>query len=74
MKISLLDYLKHCDPPDPETYNMVAVKFGMVREIATLLEKEGVKKLNSVSNRKMGKTPPRQEILLPRYVLVMSYN
>lgn len=54
MKVSLLDYLKRCEPSDPETYNVVAVKFGMVREIATLLEKEGVKKLNFVSNRKMG--------------------
>ncbi|XP_071844305.1 spatacsin-like isoform X3 [Apostichopus japonicus] len=53
LKVSLLDYLKRCEPSDPETYNVVAVKFGMVREIATLLEKEGVKKLNFVSNRKM---------------------
>ncbi|XP_071954480.1 spatacsin-like isoform X2 [Antedon mediterranea] len=53
LKIALLDYLKRCKPPDPETYNMVSFKFRMHREIGEMLEKDAMKSLKALADRAM---------------------
>ncbi|XP_033120551.1 spatacsin-like [Anneissia japonica] len=53
LKIALLDYLKRCKPADPETYNMVSLKFRMHREIGEMLEKGALKNLRALADRPM---------------------
>ena len=53
--MSLLDYLKRCDPPDTETYNAVAVKFEMNREIGELEERDAKQNLKLLTKKAMGK-------------------
>ncbi|XP_072167354.1 spatacsin-like [Diadema setosum] len=63
LKVALLDYLKRCDPPDTETYGLVALKCGMYREVASLLEQDAVQRIKSLESRSMDSNIEIQNIL-----------
>eukprot|EP00057_Strongylocentrotus_purpuratus_P009516 XP_011663990.1 PREDICTED: spatacsin [Strongylocentrotus purpuratus] len=63
LKVALLDFLKRCDPPDTETYSMVALKFEMHREVASLLEQAAKDRLKTLKSRTMDTNIEIQNIL-----------
>nr|XP_054756524.1 spatacsin-like [Lytechinus pictus] len=63
LKVALLDFLKRCDPPDTETYGIVALKFEMHREVASLLEQAARDRLKTLKSRTIDTNIEIQNIL-----------
>ena len=50
LKMALLDFMQRHHPEDIENLNMISVGFGMYREAAENLEKQGRTKIERIKN------------------------
>ncbi|GFR88798.1 spatacsin [Elysia marginata] len=63
LKIAILDYLKRYQPDDGEAYTMVALKFSMYRDIASMLETCGHRTLKHLKDKSLDQSKETQDSL-----------
>ncbi|RUS71847.1 hypothetical protein EGW08_020394 [Elysia chlorotica] len=63
LKIAILDYLKRYQPDDSEAYTMVALKFSMYRDIASMLEACGHRAMKHLKDKSLDQSKDTQDSL-----------